>query len=194
MIMCASGTGSGGGGPKENGNVSAQVQAKLDAQLARAADEYGNAQVAFDVSYTSGTVSVGPERLDVTGTVAGAMNIALSDSNNLNSFLPGRSTTNAAGDSLVLPNAFRSDTGTIAHEYAHVFTGDTRLSIPSVLNRFGAGMMLADTIADYNNSAGRALLRNWRSPAVRALRLIDPFLEQRRQLINQRARQWFGVR
>jgi len=169
----------------KNGNVEEWVQKKVGAQLDQAADEYGNAQVAFDVSYTAGTVEKRKnDTYEVTGAVDNALNVAITDANGMGNFRPGVSFIGDSGRSFSLINAYQSKQSTIAHEYAHHFTGNVRLP---VLVGF-----LYNAFADLNNDAGRATLRNWNSPALRVLRAIDPFLDQRRRAIGQYGRQWFG--
>lgn len=169
----------------KKGNLLPEFQKKLDGQLAQAADEYGNAQVSFDVSYSSGTVSRRSNgSYNVTGAVDNALNVAVTDSDGFGSYGKGVSFVGDGGRSFSLINAGQSEQNTIAHEYTHHFTGNVRLP--------GVAAFFYNPFADFNNDAGRALLRNWDSPAVRVLRAIDPLLGQRQRAIGQYGRQWFA--
>ena len=108
------------------------------------------------------------------------INVVVTDSRD--SLVPGGAQM-AGGYSLVRVNAGTSDRGTLSHELAHHFTGDTRMTgLAGALNVF----------ADVNNDMGRAILRNWNTPAVRALRIVDPFLNLHRQDAHDNARRWYG--
>jgi hypothetical protein len=163
----------------KNGNLRQDHKAKLDAQLGQAADEYGNAKIAFDVSYTSGTITADNT---VTGGVAGALNVVVTDSRDS---YANNSWIGSAGGSYTRLNIGTSQTNTVAHEFAHHLTGDTRSwGIP----------LLSNAIADYNNDIGRAILRNWNTPAGQVLRTVDPFLYLHRRDVMQNARRWYGGR
>jgi RHS repeat-associated protein len=163
-----------------NGNLRQEYQAKLDTQLAQAADEYGNAKIAFDVNYSKAAVGN-----DYVGE-KGALNVVVTDSRE--SF-GSRSWVGPSGASYTRLNIGTSITtpyrSTLAHELAHQFTGDSRSwGIP----------WLSNAIADENNDLGRAILRNWNTPGGRALRMADPFLYLHRRDIMQNARRWYGGR
>ena len=92
----------------------------------------------------------------------------------------------SASDEDIFAVAIREhgDDSTEQHEYTHHFTGNVRLP--------GVAAFFYNPFADFNNDAGRALLRNWDSPAVRVLWAIDPLLGQRQRAIGQYGRQWFA--
>jgi len=157
----------------QDGNLQQDYQDKLDSQLAQAADEYGNANIAFDVNDTSGTITADDT---VTGGVAGALNVVVNDSRDS---YASNSWIGSSGNSYTRLNIGTSETNTIAHEFAHHVTGDTRSwGIP----------WLSNAIADYNNDIGRAFLRNWNTPGGRVLRTVDPFLYLHRRDVVQNAR------
>jgi RHS repeat-associated protein len=93
--------------------------------LKQAKSEYGEARIHFDVFYSAGGAIDGK----VEGAVKGALNVVVSDS----------SLTSAAGSSgekngfeITAINMYRADSGTLAHEFAHVFMGDTNGIMNSV--------------------------------------------------------------
>jgi hypothetical protein len=163
----------------KNGNLRQNYKAKLDGQLGQAADEYGNAKIAFDVNYTSGTITADNT---VTGGAASALNVVVTDSHDSYANI---SWIGSAGGSYTRLNIGTSETNTVAHEFAHHLTGDTRSwGIP----------LLSNVIADLNNDTGRAILRNWNTWGGQALRAIDPFLYLNRRDVMQNARRWYGGR
>jgi RHS repeat-associated protein len=163
-----------------DGNLRQEYQSKLDTQLAQAADEYGNANIAFDLNYSKAAVDA-----NYVGE-AGAINAVVTDSNESFS---SKSWVGPSGASYTRLNIGTSLTSTyrstLAHELSHHLTGDTRSwGIP----------FLSNAIADDNNDLGRAILRNWSTPGGRVLRTIDPFLYLNRRNVMQNARRWYGGR
>jgi hypothetical protein len=164
-----------------DGNLRQEYQSKLDTQLAQAADEYGNANIAFDVQYSRAAVGN-----DYVGE-KGAINVVVTDSSeSWNSY----SWVGPSGASYTRLNIGTSLTdtynSTLSHELAHHFTGDTHSSwsIP----------YLSNVIHDVNNDSGRAILRNWNTTGGTILRYADPFLYLHRWETTQNARRWYGVR
>ncbi len=163
-----------------DGNLRQEYQAKLTTQLAQAADEYGNANIAFDVNYTSAAVDskyVG---------AAGAINVVVTDSVES---LGSKGWLGPSGASYIRLNIGTSLTNTydstLAHELSHHLTGDTRSwGIPGISN----------AIADINNDLGRAILRNWNTSGGRVLRTVNPFQNLHRRAVMQNARRWYGGR
>jgi len=121
----------------KDGSLRQEYQSKLDTQLAQAANEYANANIAFDVNYTRAAVDskyVGE---------AGAINVVVTDRRES---LGSTSWVGRSGASYTRLNIGTSQTSTyrstLAHELSHHFTADTRSwSIPA----------LSNAIADENN-------------------------------------------
>jgi RHS repeat-associated protein len=163
----------------KDGNLRQEYQAKLDSQLGQAANEYGNAKIAFDVTYTSGTIT---SKDVVTGGKAGALNVVVTDSRDS---YENHSWIGRSGNSYTRLNIGTSDEGTIAHEFAHHLAGDTRSwAIP----------LLSNAHADINNDVGRAILRDWNTRGGQILRTIDPFIYLYRRDLMEKARRWYGGR
>jgi len=88
-------------------------------QLQNAKDEYGDANIHLDVTYTAGGLSVANGRMSATGLQAGALNVIVTDQADAMSVMPGKVAVS-------LVNANSTDQGDLAHEMAHQFMGDTQ--------------------------------------------------------------------
>jgi RHS repeat-associated protein len=161
----------------QKGNVLPEYQKKVDEQIAKAKDEYGNALISFDVSFGTGAIGT---KGAVTGVVKDGLNVLVTDSRN--TFVGGKS-GESGGFAVTFLNAGRSDSGTLAHEIAHHFSGDTQ----------GSRNLLMNVWADVRNDLDRLTLRTT-TPIVgpyfgsehRANRVTAPF--------NSGARRYFGSR
>jgi len=162
------------------GNLRPEYQKKLDQQIAAAKDEYGTSKISFDVSYSQGSLS----NTGVTGAVAGAINVVVSDNvpgpYGLSSAGTGRS-TDANGIAFTFLNMNQSDSGTLAHEFSHHFLGDTRSSVMSAFNALLLGVMNAftDLHHDYQRSFysifGPYVGNRFDPPAGQSLPVTSPF-------------------
>jgi RHS repeat-associated protein len=86
-------------------------------QLQNAKDQYGNADIHLDVTYTAGAVSNDSGKTTVSGLQAGALNVVVTDQVNA-----GRS--GMAGKTAV--SFVNPEATDLPHEMAHQFMGDTQ--------------------------------------------------------------------
>jgi RHS repeat-associated protein len=134
--------------------------------LQNAKNEYGDAKIHFDVTRTEASES--PRNLQ--GLQKGSLNVIVTDG----------SFTTEAGDSIMFGgfavsaiNINAASGGTLSHEMAHQFLGDTRGLTNAGLHLLGshfgdlgglaAGILggVADDVADTLNDAARSHLRNF---------------------------------
>jgi len=119
-------------------------------QLQKAKDEYGDADIHLNVSYSEGAVTRTDTGLNITGLKAGALNVVATDQ-----VLPDQGQSGMSGKtavSLVNPNS-----GDLPHEMAHQFTGDTR-GVMGALRNLDIFNLL-NTYNDYSNNFERAWMR-----------------------------------
>jgi RHS repeat-associated protein len=129
---------------------------KFGKGLQNAKDEYGDAKVHFEVGYTQGAVNT--ENHTVTGTVQGALNVVATDASSLPG--SGASAITASGKALTFINVAGSDDGTLSHEMAHQFLGDTRGIMNSIARSDPSGMigMVMNAVDDIVNDSARSNL------------------------------------
>ena len=113
------------------------------AQLQKAKDQYGNADIHFDVTTTAGGTDANG---GIQGLVKGATNVMVSDSTRTGDAGVSQVTQ---GYALTGIDITRSDVGTLSHELAHQFTGDTTglLSIISQSDPTGIVNRVANTFS-----------------------------------------------
>lgn len=121
-------------------------------QLQSAKDQYGNADIHLDVTYTSGSMSTDNGKTTVSGLQSGSLNVVVTDQ--VGTAVSGVSGKTAA--SFVNPNS-----NDLAHEMAHQFMGDTQGSINWVVSHepIIAGTIL-NAMTDVLNDTERAWMRN----------------------------------
>jgi RHS repeat-associated protein len=91
-------------------------------QLQYAKDEYGNADIHLNVTFTPGAVSTDDKgNTQVSGTQAGALNVVVTDR-----VIEGRSGISAGGVAASFIPANSIDKQELAHEIAHHLAGDTQ--------------------------------------------------------------------
>jgi len=122
--------------------------------LEDAKNEYGDAKVHFDVSYSTGAVDT--EKSTVTGTVLGAFNVVVTDGR----FLSASGGSQIVhGKALTFINMDRADNDILSHELAHHFTGDTRGMLNSMLSHDPLTRFVANAVNDIVNDWERGRLR-----------------------------------
>jgi len=121
-------------------------------QLQNAKDQFGDADIHLNVTYTAGAVTTDNGKTFVSGLQAGALNVVVTDQ--VSNGQPGISGRTAA--SFVNPEA--TD---LPHEMAHQFMGDTQGWRNWLANAdpLPAGIFL-DAITDIGNDFERAWMRN----------------------------------
>jgi RHS repeat-associated protein len=141
----------------KNGSLLPKYQKQLDKQIAQAQDEYGSMGVHLDVSYTKGTINAARRTIG-EGLSATAINMGVTNSEGVASslFIAGSEIRNGVATGVM--NLDRADQGTLAHELAHHFAGDTSTGmVGAVLNLLSFTSMNA--MADYSNDFQRWRLR-----------------------------------
>jgi hypothetical protein len=120
-------------------------------QLQKAKDEYGDADIHLNVTYSEGSLKKTEKGWSVTGTKSGALNVFATDQVLFDQGKSGMS--GQLGISLVNPES--SD---LAHEIAHHLTGDTQgwRSWLGGLDPLG----ITNVYADWSNDFERAWMRN----------------------------------
>jgi len=101
-------------------------------QLQKAKDEYGEAKIRLDVSYTAGEL----KNNQITGISEGAVNVFVTDS------IFGKNSEAASGVSnngiaVTIVNITAASEGTLGHEFAHHFLGHTTSSIGRAMSEYG---------------------------------------------------------
>jgi len=127
----------------------------LDAQMQKAKDQYGDADIYLDVSYTTAGQDANGKQL---GLVKDATNVIVSDSAPRGA--SGISQVNAEGYALTGIDITKSNNGTLAHELAHQLTGDTT-GLTSQLAAFdpiGIVALVGNAVTDIMNDTQRAQL------------------------------------
>ena len=122
-------------------------------QLQSAKDQYGNANIHLDVTYTEGTMSNENGKTSISGLKTGALNVFVSDQvQTSSSGLAGKTAV-----SWVNPNS-----NDLAHEMAHQFMGDTQGWRNYVMTHdpTAIGAILLNTFTDLGNDFERAWMRN----------------------------------
>ena len=116
--------------------------------LKQAKSEYGDSKIHLDVGYTAGAVKGGK----VQGVVRGSLNVIVSDG--ALTLAPGV-TTESGGYALTGININRADSGTLAHEFSHLFAGDTNGLMNSIARNDTSGIIgfganaVSDIMNDY---------------------------------------------
>jgi len=126
-------------------------------QLQDAKDEYGNADIHLNVTYTAGAVSSTDDgKLSVSGLKAGSLNLVVTDQ-------VASSMSGMAGKTAVsFINANSTNEDDVAHEMAHQFMGDTRGAMNWISTHDPTSMSAAvfDAFADIANDSERSWMRN----------------------------------
>ncbi len=140
------------------GQLRPEIQQSIDEQIAQARDDYGSLGIHIDVSFSKGTID-SKSRTISSGALESALNVALTDSNSVGSINFAAGGRMNGGMSSIVMNMRNSNihTGTLAHEMAHFFNGETRSSLAGALNILTVGT--ANAFADVLNDARRMDLR-----------------------------------
>jgi RHS repeat-associated protein len=177
------------------GNLLPQYQKQVDAQIAKAQSDYGEFNIHLEVTTVSGEVTNNHGKLSISsGELAGALNVAVTDSNELgNSAMTGASQLrNGVAETFLNIGNIKSDT--LSHELAHQFSGDTAFQIPNirvpVLNQlvgFAIGLG-ANVYTDYRNDYTRAFPGGvpWTAPRPVSV----PGFPANWGMFNRGARRW----
>ena len=177
------------------GKLLPEYQKQVDSQVAKAQSDYGEFNIHLEVSQVSGAVTNDHGNLSISsGAVAGALNVAVTDSNQLgNSAVTGESgIQNGVAATYLNMNNIRPDT--LSHELSHQFAGDTAFQIPNIrvpgLNQlvgFAIGLG-ANTYFDYRNDYTRAFPGGvpWTAPRP----VTVPGFPANWGMFNRGARRW----
>jgi len=125
-------------------------------QLQNAKDQYGNADVHLNVTYTAGALSTDNGKTSISGLQAGALNVVVTDQ--IQTAGSGMAGTTAVS----LINANSSNKEDLPHEMAHQFMGDTRGFEANMLKSdpTGIGRFVDNMFMDVTNDYGRFLLNH----------------------------------
>jgi len=125
-------------------------------QLQKAKDEYGNADVYLNVTYTAGSVSSDQGKTTVSGLQAGALNVVVTDQiSNAKSGVAGNTAL-----SFIPANGAKTDD--LPHEMAHQFMSDTWSVLARIVSKDPTGFAFAidNLFTDITNDAARAVMNN----------------------------------
>ena len=125
-------------------------------QLQNAKDQYGDADIHLNVTYTAGGVSSDNGKTYVSGLQAGALNVVVTDQ-------IGTASSGMAGKTAVsFINANSTNNEDLPHEMAHQFMGDTQGVMNWISSRdpsYISGIIF-NAVSDVANDAERAWMRN----------------------------------
>jgi RHS repeat-associated protein len=138
-----------------------QKQDFQNQQLQNAKDQYGNADIHLDVTFTAGGFD---DKGNLQGAVKDSVNVLVTDSGPV-----GVSGMTNNGYALTKINVNRSDKETLAHELAHDFMGDTTGLISQINPKYDAGIsnLIGNMITDVINDTQRAQLTDQHSQYVK---------------------------
>jgi RHS repeat-associated protein len=139
-----------------NANLTDKQKDKFNSQLLQQAkDQYGDAKIHLDVSYTQGGED---DKGNIQGLSQDSINVIVSD--RTHSGYPGESEVNQSGYALTQININTAGKDTLSHEFAHDFLGDTTGFVNSIAQRDPSGIVgtVANTIDDVMNDAARSQL------------------------------------
>jgi len=134
-------------------NLTAKQKDKFNNQLLQEAkDEYGDAHIHLDVGYTAGGYD---DQGIIQGLARGSINVIVSDFTPNND--PGVSQVNG-GYALTQIDINQASRGTLAHELAHDFMGDTIGLIDKIARHDASGIVNAagNAIFDLMNDSARS--------------------------------------
>jgi RHS repeat-associated protein len=120
-------------------------------QLQNAKDQYGNADIHLNVTYTAGSLSTSDGKTMVSGIQAGALNVMVTDQ-------VGTAVSGMAGKTAVsFINANSTDNEDLPHEMSHQFMGDTRSWMNAVSSHDPSGIsgLIFNAIQDVGNDSER---------------------------------------
>ena len=125
-------------------------------QLQNAKDQYGNADIHFNVSYSAGALSTDNGKMSLSGIQSGALNVVVTDQ-------IGTAVSGMAGKTAVsMVNANSTDKEDLPHEMAHQFMGDTQGMQAAIMRHDPSGIssLVFDAFHDIANDTERAWMRN----------------------------------
>jgi RHS repeat-associated protein len=140
------------------GLTDAQKSAFEKGQLQNAKDEYGNADIHLDVTYTAGSLTIHDEKGTVLGVKEGALNVVVSDQ-----VLGAESPMMAGKTALSFIPANSADKDDLSHEMAHQFMGDTQNPIGRIASKSDYTHEIYNALTDTNNAYERAWMRTFDS-------------------------------
>ena len=155
--------------------------------LQEAKDEYGDAHIHLDVTYTAGGYD---DKGNIQGVSKDSLNVIVSD------WVPGGTTAvsqvNDQGYALTQININTAGKGDLAHEFAHDFLGDTTGLISRISKHDDSGIIgaVGNAIFDIVNDGMREAMKN-PSPYVRSS-MVSPEIfnsgaKQFQQMLTQQA-------
>jgi len=121
-------------------------------QLQNAKDQYGNADVHLNVTYTSGEID---SKGGLTGMDKGALNVFVTDTGG-----PASADNGGYARSRINVNSTNNDD--LAHEMAHQFMGDMTSPLGRMLSKdtSGIGRFVDNMFTDITNDSGRIIMNN----------------------------------
>jgi RHS repeat-associated protein len=131
------------------GLTDAQKSAFEKQQLQDAKDEYGNADIHFNVTYATGELKIENNTVSVTGGKEGALNVVVTDQ-----VLGAKSNMNGTSAISLIP-ANTADKGDLGDELAHHFNGDTRSFITKAASKNEIAFEVWNMLTDVDNHVTR---------------------------------------
>jgi len=121
-------------------------------QLQNAKDQYGNADIHLNVSYTAGEIN---SKGNLTGVEKGSLNVFVTDSG-------GPVSASSGGYALSRINISSSNKDDLSHEMAHHFMGDMSSALGRTLSQDPTGIsrLMDNLFTDITNDTGRAVMNN----------------------------------
>jgi hypothetical protein len=172
----------------QKANLTDKQKDKFNQQLLQEAkDEYGDAHIHLDVSYTAGGYD---DKGNLQGLSKDSVNVIVSD------YTPTGTTAvsqiNQGGYALTQVNINTAGKGDLAHEFAHDFLGDTTGLMNRIAKYDPSGIISAvsNTAFDIINDGMREAMKN-PSPVVRssivAPQVFNSGAKQFQQMLTQQA-------
>jgi RHS repeat-associated protein len=172
----------------QSANLTDKQKDKFNQQLLQEAkDEYGDAHIHLDVSYTAGGYD---DKGNLQGLSKDSLNVIVSN------FTPSGDTAvsqvNPAGYALTQVNINTAAKGDLAHEFAHNFLGDTTGIINRIARSDPSGIIgaVSNAAFDIVNDGMREAMKN-PSPVVRssmvAPQIFNSGAKQFQQMLTQQA-------
>jgi RHS repeat-associated protein len=139
-----------------NGLTDKQKASFDKGQLQNAKDQYGNADIHLNVTYTAGGLTQNDGKLSVSGLQSGALNVVVTDQ--VGTAVSGQSGSTAV--SFINANAPKQDD--LPHEMAHQFMGDLTSPVAHATSYDPTGILhlIDNAAADVTNDYGRWVMNH----------------------------------
>jgi hypothetical protein len=147
-------------------------------QLQGAKDQYRNADIHLNVTYTAGSITMNDKGMSISGLHADALNVVVTDQHQTDSGIAGKTP-------ITFLNANSTDKQDLPHEMAHHFTGDMSSLEGRIMARDPIGLLRGVDMAaeDITNDYGRFVMNHtdshvgrpvWNSAARDVQKSIQP--------------------